>query len=233
MPQLFLIPTTLSNTIDHSVLLPHDLARIQHLQHFIVETPKVARMHLRQLQLTTPLQQLQLYELNKHQQDLDSIMQPLVNGLDMGLISDCGMPAIADPGSTIVRLAHTRGIRVVPLTGPSSLLLALMASGVSGQAFAFNGYLPINPDERLQKLRQLEVHILENGQSQIFIEAPFRNQQLFQFLIDKAKPQIMLTIAMNLTTANESILSYSIEQWRAQPTLPNLHKQEVVFILGV
>ncbi|MFN7095445.1 MAG: SAM-dependent methyltransferase, partial [Burkholderiales bacterium] len=185
MARLFLIPTTLSTNIDHNVLLPFQLAQIKHLRHFIVETAKVARQHLKHLGLTASLQELELYELNKHSQNLDPLIQPLKSGIDVGLLSDCGLPAIADPGSRIVRLAHQHNITVIPFIGPSSLMLALMSSGVNGQSFAFIGYLPIDSIKRSQKLSQLQELILINKQSQIIIEAPFRNNQLLQALLDK------------------------------------------------
>jgi 16S rRNA (cytidine1402-2'-O)-methyltransferase len=233
MAKLFLIPTTLSNNIDQCVLLPYQLEQIKHLKYFIVETAKIARMHLKQLTLNTPLQELDIQELNKHQKDLNSLIQPLLNGQDMGLISDCGMPAIADPGSGIVRLAHLHNITVIPFAGPNSLLMALMASGVNGQSFTFTGYLPVDSAERIVRLKQLQDLVLKYHQSQIIIEAPFRNQQLLTALIDSLSPQIILSIAINLMQTNEQIISKSIKNWKTLSELPNIHKQETVFILGV
>ena len=146
MPNLFLIPTTLANNINHAAISQPE--RIKHLQYFIVETAKTARAHLKQLNLDTPLQQLQISELNKHSKNLPELIKPLLEGHDVGLISDCGMPAIADPGSQIVKLAHKHQITVCPLAGPSSLMMALMASGVNGQSFAFTGYIPVDGKER-------------------------------------------------------------------------------------
>ena len=234
---LFLIPTTLSPTIDHHILTDFQLAKIKHLQYFIVETPKVARCHLKQLGLNTPLQDLTVYELNKHQQKLDDMLKPLLDGHDIGLISDCGMPAIADPGSTIVRAAHEHGIKVTPLAGSSSILMALMASGVNGQLFAFNGYVPIEHNDRINYIKHMQDNIIKYKQSQIFIEAPFRNQQLLQTLIATLNNNITLCLAINLMSDDEQIISHPISQWtkiiNTPINLPLVNKQEVVFVIGI
>jgi len=232
MAKLFLIPTTLSASIDHSVLLPMQLAQVKHLKHFIVETPKIARSHIKYLELATPIQELNIYELNKHQQDLNNLIKPLLEGNDVGLMSDCGLPAIADPGSQMVKLAHKHNIEVVPFSGPNSLMMALMASGVSGQNFAFNGYLPVDELDRKKKLHQLQELVLKYGQSQIIIEAPFRNQQLLTSILDNLTSQITLSIAINLMQSSEKIISKTINQWKKSDQ-PLIHKQEVVFILGL
>lgn len=232
MSRLFLIPTTLSNTIDHNVILPAQLAQLTHIRHFIVETAKTARAHLKQLKLTTSLQDLNIQELNKHSKNIQELITPLLSGFDVGLLSDCGLPAIADPGSQIVALAHKHSIEVVPLVGPSSLLLALMSSGVNGQSFAFTGYLPIDNQLRLQKIRQLEHMVLQEQQSQIIIETPFRNQQLLNTLIENLNSQLILGMAIDLMQPQQKIISQSVKAWQKQATLPELHKHEVVFILG-
>ena len=150
----------------------------------------------------------------------------------MGLLSDCGLPAIADPGSSIVRLAHAHAFNIVPLIGPSSLLLALMTSGVNGQSFAFTGYLPIDKAERILALHKLQQRIEHEKQSQIIIEAPFRNQQLLELLITKLPDNFILSLAVNLMQANQQILSHLIRDWKKIQNLPNIHKQEVVFGVG-
>lgn len=230
MATLYLIPTTLSNEINANALLPHDLASIQHLRYFIVETAKTARMHLKQLQLQTKLQELNIQELNKHTTDIEGLVKPLMQGFDMGLLSDCGLPAIADPGHQVVKLAHANNIKVKPLVGPSSLLLALMSSGVNGQSFAFNGYLPIEISARLEKIKQLQKLVLEFKQSQIIIETPFRNQQVLEQLIKTLHPSITLSLAIDLMSDKETIISKSIRNW--QQDLPDVQKKEVVFIIG-
>lgn len=234
MAKLYLIPTTLSNTIDHSGLLAHQLPHIRHLKHFVVETAKIARQHLKCLNLDTPLQQLQLEELNKHSQLNKQLLQPLLDGYDMGLLSDCGAPAIADPGSQLVMMAHQHNIEVIPLVGPSSIIMALMASGVNGQSFAFNGYLPIDTKFREQKIIELQSLVLNNSQSQIIIETPFRNQQLLSSLLSTLKHNITLCVAVNLMQETQQIISYTVENWlkKYHNNLPQLHKQEVVFVIG-
>lgn len=231
MATLYLIPTTLSIEINANALLSHELALIQHLRYFIVETAKTARAHLKQLQLQTKLQELDIQELNKHTTDIKSLVKPLLQGFDMGLISDCGLPAIADPGHQVVKLAHAHNIRIKPLVGPSSLLLALMSSGVNGQSFAFNGYLPIEINARLEKVKQLQKLVLETKQSQIIIETPFRNQQLLELLIKTLHSSITLSLAIDLMSDQEIIISNQINNW--QTNLPNVQKKEVVFIIGL
>jgi len=232
MTTLYLIPTTLANPITTHAILEQQLPLVKHLKHFIVETAKVGRQHIKQLNLSMQLQELSIQELNKHQHDLTTLIQPLLDGLDMGLLSDCGLPAIADPGSQIVRLAHAHAINVVPLIGPNSLLIALMASGVNGQSFAFTGYLPIDKTERILALSQLQHKIEVEKQSQIIIEAPFRNQQLLELLIAKLPAGFILSLALNLMQDNQQIVSQSIHAWRKIEILPNIHKQEAVFVIG-
>ena len=233
MARLFLIPTTLSNTINHNVLLDFQLNKIKHLRHFIVETAKVGRVHIKQLNLDIPLQQLNIEELNKHQNDLNILIRPLLSGFDVGLMSDCGVPAIADPGSQVVYLAHMNNIEVVPLVGSSSITLALMASGLNGQSFTFNGYLPIDNVERKHKIKQLQNIIIQNKTSQIIIETPFRNQQLFQSLLDLLENNIIVCLAINLMQDNQKIISKTIGQWKQETQIPSIHKEETVFVLGI
>jgi 16S rRNA (cytidine1402-2'-O)-methyltransferase len=228
MARLFLIPTTLANNVDHAGIIQTE--KIKHLQYFIVETAKIARSHLKQLGLNTPLQQLHISELNKHSQDTIELIKPLLDGHDVGLLSDCGMPAIADPGSVIVRLAHKHHIQICPMPGPSSLMMALMASGVNGQSFAFNGYLPIEAGERKKQIKRLEELTVKYGQSQIIIETPFRNNQLLQSLVETLAPQIFISISINLMNENEYIISKSVQEWGKK--LPDINKQEAVFIIG-
>ena len=232
MAKLFLIPTTLENPINGHVLLQHQLSLIQHLRFFIVETAKIGRQHLKQLNLKEPIQNISINELNKHQGDLQSQIQPLLDGYDIGLLSDCGLPAIADPGSKIVWLAHKHKIEVVPLVGASSLMLALMSSGVNGQSFAFNGYIPIETSSRIIKVKELQKLVIQTKQSQIIIETPFRNQQLLQLLIATLANDITLSISINLMSITQRTISYPIAKWKTLAILPNIHKQEAVFIIG-
>ncbi len=231
MAKLFLIPTTLSSIIDHNVITQHQLAKIKHLKYFIVETAKIGRQHIKQLQLNNPLQKLEIKELNKYNNDYQMLIQPLVNGYDVGLLSDCGLPAVADPGSEIVKLCHQNNIQVIPLSGSSSLMLTLMASGANGQSFAFQGYLPIDKNKCRIKIKQLEKLIIDYNQTQILIETPFRNEQLFDELIKTLNKNIILTIGINLMDETQQIISQSIAKWN-NCDLPCLNKQEVVFVLG-
>lgn len=229
MPKLYLIPTTLANNIDIAGIT--NTQTIEHLQYFIVETPKIARSHLKCLNLTTQLQQLHIAELNKHNKEIEELIKPLLNGNDMGLISDCGMPAIADPGSKIVRTAHNHKIQVCPLAGPSSLMMALMASGMNGQKFAFAGYLPIDNSERKKEIRRLEELIVKYDQTQIIIETPFRNNQLLTSLLEILPSNLYISISVNLMQEDEQIMCKNVAGWKKCP-LPDLNKKEVVFILG-
>jgi 16S rRNA (cytidine1402-2'-O)-methyltransferase len=233
MPTLFLIPTSLSNNNQTNAILPSELDNIKHLKHFIVETAKIARIHLKQLDLATKLQELDIQELNKHTTDINQLIQPLHNGFDIGIMSDCGLPAIADPGHQVVKLAHQHDFKIKPLVGPSSLMLALMASGVNGQSFAFQGYLPIEASDRINKIKQLQKLITDVKQSQIIIETPFRNQALLGTLIQNLSPDTTLALAINLMSLDEKIISQTISRWKQMEELPNLQKKEVVFILGL
>ncbi len=233
---LFLIPTSLSNTIDHHIIQHKRLNNIKHLKYFIVETLKIARQHLKQLDLIHPIQDLILMELNKHtaSNEIEHILTILKSN-DVGLLSDCGMPAIADPGAQIVALAHKHNIQVKPLSGDSSLLITLMSSGFSGQNFAFNGYLSIDKNICKKQLFELQELILNKKQTQIIIETPFRNQQLLINIITSLNERLSLCVGINLMNDNEQIISKQLTWWQnqfKQNQLINLHKQEVVFVIG-
>lgn len=230
MATLFLIPTSLNPDNPSAAILPSELTQIKHLQNFIVETAKTGRMHLKQLGLDTALQQLNVMELNKHKHDYSELIKPLQNGQDVGLISDCGCPAVADPGSRVVSIAHQMGFNVVPLVGPSSILLALMASGMNGQNFSFIGYLPAEPNTRKTKLQKLEQSILKDKTTYIFIEAPFRNQKVAEAIIGQLNPELKLCIAINLMTETQQIQSFSIQEWRRKKL--DIDKKEVIFLIG-
>lgn len=230
MPKLYLIPTSLNPEVATAGLIPEQLQLIKHLRHFIVETAKIGRAHLKQLHLETALQQLEIQELNKHRQDLSALIKPLQEGYDLGIISDCGCPAVADPGSRLVATAHELGIEVVPLIGPSSILLGLMASGLNGQKFTFHGYLPAEPEARKIKLKQLEQLILKENSTHIFIEAPFRNQKLFEAMQATLHPEIKLCIAADLMTDKQKIISAEIGKWKNHKH--EFNKQEAIFLIG-
>lgn len=227
--KLYLIPAPLGDSYDP--IPEYVKPAVASLTHFIVEQEKNARRYLKAYGYPHPLNDLELYPLNKHTTD-DEMMEyimPLLNGTSMGLISEAGMPCIADPGATIVEMAHQSKIQVVPLSGPSSILLALVASGFNGQEFAFNGYLPIKHPERKHKLQELE-RLATRGQTQIFMDTPFRNKQLLDDLIQCCQPDTRLCIACDLTLETEYIRTMSLSDWKKNKE--NLHKRPAIFVLG-
>lgn len=228
---LYLIPTPLSNEPVHYVMPDAVLQRVAEIAHFIVEHPKTARFFLKQTGCKLPLQQLDMQVLNEHTKssDLLSLLEPLFAGHDVGLLSEAGCPAVADPGAGLVRLAHQKKIKVVPLVGPSSILLALMASGLNGQCFTFNGYLPIETDARIKKIVSLENLSISHDQTQIFIETPYRNQKLLEQLIMTCRDSTDLCVASHLTAVSEAIHTQSIKEWRKK--MPNIHKIPSIFLL--
>jgi 16S rRNA (cytidine1402-2'-O)-methyltransferase len=228
---LYLIPTPLGPTPLERVL-PEETRRVAaDLATFIVEHPKTARAFLKQLGTATPLQQLSLLELNEHTRpaELDALLAPLLAGHDVGLISEAGCPAVADPGADLVRLAHRRGIRVRPLVGPSSILLALMGSGLVGQRFAFHGYLPAKPDERARALRDLEKRAEQEDAAQVFIETPYRNRAMLDTLFAACRGDTWLGLAWDLTGDAEGVLSRRLDDWRQAP--PDIDRRPCVFLL--
>jgi len=229
---LYLIPCPLGDTLAEQVLPVHTIETARRIRHFVVEHPKTARQFLSALKPECPVQSLHFAELNEHTPPdaLSALLGPLLAGEDVGIISEAGCPGVADPGADLVNLAHKSGIRVVPLVGPSSLLLALMGSGLNGQRFAFHGYLPVAEPERSQRIGQLEAESAKRQQTQLFIETPYRNEKLFQALLTKCRPDTELCIASNLTIADELIETRTIAQWRSRPA-PALHKRPTLFLL--
>ena len=229
---LYLIPVTLGG--DHlQAVLPAQVIEITHsLDTFVVENEKSARQFLSLVKTAKPVRELTLLTLNEHtsEKEMPPLLTPLLQGRDVGLISEAGCPGIADPGADLVKLAHQKGIQVVPLVGPSSILLALMASGMNGQRFTFLGYLPAEKSGRIQKIREIEKRSQQHGETQIFIEAPYRNQHLLQDILESCRPETRLGIACNISLENELIQSKSIADWK-KSTLPDLHKQPTVFLL--
>ena len=229
---LYLIPVPLGPTAPQESLPANVLATVHPLTHFVVEQAKTARAFLKAAGTDTPLQELQLEELNEHTKtaELDRLLAPLRAGHDVGLLSEAGCPAVADPGANLVALAQQENIRVVPLIGPSSLLLALMASGLNGQRFAFQGYLPAKELERTKALRDLESESRKRQQTQLFIETPYRNQVLFSRIVQTCQPATRLTVATDLTLHSESVLTRTIAQWKKQ-TPPDIERRPTVFLL--
>ena len=227
---LYLIPNTLGSGTD-KYATQQLASTVSNLEHFIVEEIKSARRLLRQLGITRPLEELDFRMLNEHtrSQEMDSIMEPLLQGLDMGLISEAGVPCVADPGSSVVAMAHEAGLKVVPLVGPSSILLALMASGFNGQQFTFNGYLPREKADRVRKIKQLEQLALA-GVTQLFMDAPYRNNQVLEDVLQTCRMETKLCIASNITCDNERINTKTIMDWNVRK--PDIHKMPVMFVLG-
>jgi 16S rRNA (cytidine1402-2'-O)-methyltransferase len=230
--QLYLIPCTLGDYAPFTVLPAPVLEIIKSIDTFIVENAKSARAFLKSCEITIPQNQLVIFEIDKHdpKQDIAVFLKPLLEGKNAGLLSEAGVPAVADPGASIVKRAHKLGIKVVPLTGPSSLLLALMASGMDGQRFCFHGYLPIDRSERAKVLIRLEKEAMQYSQTQLFIETPYRNNQLLKDICDTLNPETRLCVAVNLTTEQESVITRSIREWKKQ--LPDLNKKPAVFLIG-
>ena len=230
---LYLIPVPLGPEQDPRLNLPPaTLATIAALDCFIAESAKSARAVLRQLPLARPLQSLEISELNEHTPSAQwpALLAPLLTGRSVGLMSEAGCPAVADPGGGLVALAHRHGIRVVPMVGPSSILLALMASGMSGQSFSFVGYLPVAAPERTARLLALERRARGEGQTQIVIETPYRNQALFDALIEILAPDTLVGVATDLTLAQEQVRVAPVEQWRQ--LRPALARSPTVFTLA-
>ena len=232
MATLFLIPAPLGDLPPDNWVIPAQRERIRHLTRFVVEASKTARKHLKQLELDTPLQVLELAELNEHtaEAELEALLAPLLAGHDVGLLSEAGCPAVADPGANLVALAHELGITVVPLVGPSSILLALMASGLSGQNFAFHGYLPAKTDQREKKIRELEKSSRLEKRTQIFIETPYRNRQMLESLTKSCSPTTRICIATDLTLESEHISTNTCGEWKKQ-ALPEIDRRPTVFLL--
>jgi 16S rRNA (cytidine1402-2'-O)-methyltransferase len=229
---LYLIPCTLGDTPAEQVLPQHVIDVARKLRHFVVEQPKTARQFLSALKPEQPIQSLHFATLNEHTatKDLAELLAPLLAGHDVGIISEAGCPGIADPGADLVNLAHRNGIRVVPLVGPSSILLALMASGLNGQCFAFHGYLPIAETERNRVITTLETESAIRKQTQLFIETPYRNEKLFRALLAQCRPETLLCVATDITLPGEQIQTRSIAQWKSQP-IQQFNKHPSLFLL--
>ena len=229
---LYLIPVPLGPTAPEASLPANVLTTIHPLKHFVVEQAKTARAFLKAAGTATALQELQLEELNEHTKadELERLLSPLRAGHDVGLLSESGCPAVADPGANLVALAQNENIRVVPLIGPSSILLALMASGLNGQRFAFQGYLPAKEVERNKALRELEAESRKRQQTQIFIETPYRNRAMFDAILQNCQPATRVTVATDLSLPGESIRTRNVQNWKKQ-TPPDIERRPTVFLL--
>lgn len=229
--RLYLIPTPLGPGEPAATLPGQTRDIIVRLQHFIAEDLRSARRFLTQFALSAPIQTLWLRELSEHTaaSSYDALLQPLSEGYDVGVLSEAGCPVVADPGAGLVALAQDRGITVVPLVGPSAPLLALMASGCTGQSFRFHGYLPVEPAQRAARLQALERESARDGCTQLFIETPYRNRQMFAALLEACRPDTRLAVAADLTLPSESVVSHPIDAWRRLPA-PELDRRPAVFV---
>jgi len=229
---LFLVPAGLGECQPEAVFPTEVQIIARSLDYYIVENAKSARAELKRFGTPRPLQEIDIRELPREPThgEIADLLSPIGAGRSAGLMSEAGVPAVADPGARLVQAAHDSGIRVVPLVGPSSILLALMASGLNGQRFAFLGYLPVREPERSKRIAEVERKSLQEGSTQIFIETPYRNTALFACLLQTCRPTTRLCIATELTTNGERIESRRIETWRSLPR-PEIDKKPAVFLL--
>ena len=229
--RIFLIPVTLGGE-EYSNVIPENVLNItRSLRYFIVEELRSARRYLRLIDKQFPIDECHFSVLNEHTPDteIDLFLESVRNGSDIGLLSEAGLPCLADPGSKIVSIAHKRNYHVIPLSGPSSIILALISSGLNGQNFTFNGYLPVKPENKIIKIRELEKRARE-GYSQIFMETPYRNQRMFETLAGVCNNETNLCIAADLTLSSEWIRTMKISEWKKN--IPDLKNRLVVFIIG-
>ncbi len=228
---LYLIPTSLGETDLDRILPAYNNEIVNRLDFFIVEDVRTARRFLKKINPATDIDSKTFYVLNQHTrpEEIAGFLKPLSEGREVGVISEAGCPAIADPGADVVAIAQEKGFKVVPLVGPSSILLALMASGFNGQSFAFNGYLPVQLADRTKAIKRLENRAHNEKQSQIFIETPYRNMKMLQDIISVCQPSTRLCIAADITLETEFIRTKTIRDWKKQ--LPDLNKRPCIFIL--
>lgn len=229
-----MVPCPIADDGDMARVLPEYNADIvRSINYFVVENLRTGRRFLSRVGMGRPIDTLKMAELNEHTApaEVEALIAPILAGEDCAMISEAGCPGVADPGAALAALCHRHGVRVVPLVGPSSILLALMASGMNGQSFAFNGYLPVKTPERQRALRNLERRARSEHQSQIFIEAPYRNRQLLEAIVATCAPDTRVTVAVDITAESERIVTRSVAEWRrAMPD--DLHKRPAIFIIG-
>lgn len=232
---LYLLPCPVSDETGVWDVLPAaNRAVMESLDYFIVENTRSARRFLSKAGIARPIDTLEFRELNEHTApgaEIESLIDPILQGRSAGVISEAGVPAVADPGALVVEACHRHDIRVVPLVGPSSIILAVMGSGLNGQSFAFNGYLPVKPPERAKAIRFFERRARTEGQSQLFIEAPYRNAKLLEQLLQTLAPETPLGIAIDLTAPNAFVQTHRVAEWRRRE-LPETNKRPAIFIIG-
>ena len=231
MAALYLIPVLLGDTTVERVLPAYNLEVVHGIRHFIVEDVRSARRFLKKVDKDFDIDGSQFYPLNKHTspEEISGYLKPLEEGHSMGVISEAGCPAVADPGADVVALAQRKHLKVIPLVGPSSIILSVMGSGFNGQSFAFNGYLPIEAADRAKRLKLLEQRAYTEQQTQIFIETPYRNNRLVEDILATCRPQTRLCIAANITCEEEYIVTRTLKEWRGN--VPDLSKQPCIFLI--
>lgn len=233
---IYMIPCPISDERGVWDVLPQaNLDVMNSLDYFIVENTRSARRFLSKAGIERKIDELEFVELNEHTtaaSEVEKMLKPVLAGRSAGVISEAGVPGVADPGADIVALAHRKGVRVVPLVGPSSILMSVMASGLNGQSFAFVGYIPVKDAERAKRIKELERRAKEENQAQLFIEAPYRNVKLFEALVKSLAPKLRLTIAADITSPAEYIKTLTVEEWRKQG-VPDIAKRPTIFILGI
>lgn len=233
---IYMIPCPISDARPLWDVLPRANYDVMNaLDYFIVENVRSARRFLSKVGVERKIEELEFVELNEHTtkpEEVERMLRPVLEGRSAGVISEAGVPGVADPGADIVALAHRHGIRVVPLVGPSSILMSVMASGLNGQSFAFVGYLPVKDGERQRRLKELERRAQEERQAQLFIEAPYRNVKLFEALVKALSPKMRLTVATDITAPEEYIRTLRVEEWRKQ-SMPEIAKRPTIFVLGI
>lgn len=230
-PALYLIPCTLGDTSVEKVLPAYNHDIMVGIKHFIVENIRSARRFLKKVDRDINIDELTFYELNKHVSPkiIESYLKPLQEGYPMGVISEAGCPAVADPGADVVAIAQRKRLKVVPLVGPSSIILSVMASGFNGQSFAFHGYLPIDGNERSKMLKHLETRAYAEHQTQLFIETPYRNLKMFADILRSCRPQTKLCVAANLTCEGEYVVTRTVAEWKNH--CPPIDKIPCMFLL--
>ncbi|UOQ54520.1 SAM-dependent methyltransferase [Hymenobacter cellulosivorans] len=229
---LYLIPTVLADDTAAQVLPAQVATQVAALSYFLVENARTARRFIKSVAPAQVIESLRISVIDKDSTEaqIQEALKAVVAGQDAGVLSEAGCPGVADPGAEVARLAHKLGIRVVPLVGPSSLLLALMGSGMNGQSFAFHGYLPIERAQRIAAIKALEKQALSQHQTQLFIETPYRNMQMLEDLLTQLQPSTRLCIAANLTAPDELVRTDTVANWKGK--LPQIHKQPAVFLIG-
>lgn len=232
--KIYMIPCPISEGNPYDVLPEYNRAIMGSIDYFVVENVRSARRFLSAAKIGRPIDTLTFAECSEHTtpEEVAPLLAPVLEGKDCGIISEAGLPGVADPGAAVVAAAQKRGIEVIPLVGPSSLMLALMASGQNGQSFAFCGYLPIKPAERAKALRALERRAQSEGQSQLFIETPYRNQKLVEDMLQTLGGNTRLTVAVDITAPTQNIRTLTVAEWRRQPPT-DLNKRPAIFIIGI